>query len=51
MVNEIAISEFDPVTLGKNEHGRGPIYPPIFRHLKRAVKLLISVRMSPLARF
>ena len=40
---------FDPLTLGKNERGRGPRCPPIFGHLKRALELFISVRMSPLA--
>ena len=29
MVNKMAISEFYPVTLGKNERGRGPRCPPI----------------------
>ena len=52
---------FYPLTLGKNERGRGPRCPPIFwslkgalqffGHLKRALELFISVRMSPLATF
>jgi hypothetical protein len=35
------------VTLGKNERGRRPSCPPFLGHLKRALELLISVRMSP----
>ena len=45
------LQNFDPVTLGKNERGRGPRYLPIFWSLKRALELLISVRMSALATF
>ena len=43
---------FDLLTLEKNELGRGPKCPPIFfGHLKRALEIFISVRMSPLAAF
>ena len=42
---------FYPMTFGKNERGRGPSFPPIFRSLKRALKLLIFARMSPLTIF
>ena len=42
---------FDSLTLGKNERGRGPRCFPIFWSLKRALELLISVQISPLATF
>ena len=42
---------FDRLTLGKNERGRGPRCPPIFGHWKRALELLISVRTSPFMTF
>ena len=51
MLNKMSISKFDPVTLGKNESGRGPTGLLIFGHLKRALELLISVRMRPLSTF
>ena len=38
---------FDPLTMGKNERGRGTRCPPIFWSLE----LFISVRMSPIATF
>ena len=51
MLNKMAISEFASDNFGKNERERGPRCPPIFfGHLKRALKLFISVPMSPLAK-
>ena len=47
----MAISNFDPLTLGKMSVGGGLGALQFFGYLKRALELFISVRMSPLATF
>ena len=51
-MNKMAISEFWSVDFGKIiSVGGGLGALQFFGHLKRALELFISVRMSPLARF
>ena len=38
MLNKMAIPNVDPVTLGKNNHGRGSSFPPIFLSLKKSIR-------------
>jgi hypothetical protein len=47
VLNKMAISNFDQTILWKKNMGEGAICPPIFDYLKRALELLISVRMIP----
>ena len=52
MVNKMAISEFSSGDFGEKmsvEGGLGALQ--FFGHLKRALELLISTRVSPLATF
>ena len=51
MLNEMDILNFDPVTLGKMSVVGGLGALQFFGHLKIALKLLISVRISPLSTF
>jgi len=51
MLNKMAKSEFSSDDFGKNECRRRPRFPPIFWSLKRALEILISVRMRPFATF
>ena len=37
--------------LGKMSEGGGQVALPFFGHLKKALELLISIRISPLATF
>ena len=51
-LNKMAISEFRSIDFGKTiSVGRGISALQFFCHLKRALELFISVRMSPIARF
>ena len=51
MLNKIAISKFWFIDFGKNKSVWGLVALQLFGHLKRALERLISVRMSPLAKF
>ena len=51
MLNKMAIPKFWYGGLGKNERGRGLGALQFFGHIKRALELLISASMNPLAKF
>ena len=51
MLNNIAISNFDPVTLVKMSTGGGLGALKFFGHLERALEPLIYDRMSPVTKF
>ena len=51
MLNKMAISNFDRVTLGKMSVGGGLVVLQFFGHLKGALELLMSFQMNPLAIF